>query len=144
MHHIVSLLALDLKVGTSYCWSWWTNPKSCITAVDGNPHNFAFSFAKFLEIQLKFAIHLDVKPNHREDSEVWNEKMLIINSWGWVIYNFFYFLRQIQIKSGQNDSWCQRTYQTQFTGSNFFNNKWETTQHNSETKWPKQNKNLHF
>lgn len=29
------------------------------TAVDGNKRLFAFSFADFLEIQLKFALHLD-------------------------------------------------------------------------------------
>lgn len=31
----------------------------CLTAMDGNMHDFAFSFAKFQKICFKFAIHLD-------------------------------------------------------------------------------------
>ncbi len=34
-------------------------PNSRITVVDGNKRSFACSFANFLEIWLKFALHLD-------------------------------------------------------------------------------------
>lgn len=54
-----AIMATDWRISARAACFDESTPNIHITVVDGNAHKVAFSFADFLKIRFKFAIHLD-------------------------------------------------------------------------------------